>query len=249
MSRATPRLRLPVHAPAPSSRSRRTADRLRHGRRCPRGSRAFPMGPHRSLPGPLAPTRTCRPRRPPERSKSWSLRERSAMPTCPTTTSTRGRPSAASPRWRRCSRRTTCSAGTSRTRSCPTPREHDIGVLVYGPLAHGPLSGRMIESTTFDADDWRGKSPDFTGETFRRKPGGSAAPEGVRPGAGHEPSLARGRLDAGQSRRPRRHRGARGGEPAGGCERSPAAPGPRSVATREAPPPTMRSCAGPKHCA
>jgi aryl-alcohol dehydrogenase-like predicted oxidoreductase len=45
---------------------------------------------------------------------------------------------------------------------------HDIGVLVYGPLAHGLLSGRMSESTTFNADDWRSKSPDFTGDTFRR---------------------------------------------------------------------------------
>jgi aryl-alcohol dehydrogenase-like predicted oxidoreductase len=43
---------------------------------------------------------------------------------------------------------------------------HDIGVLAYGPLAHGLLSGRMTESTLFDSDDWRSKSPDFTGETF-----------------------------------------------------------------------------------
>ena len=50
----------------------------------------------------------------------------------------------------------------------PYTAEHDIGVLVYGPLAHGLLSGRMSESTTFDSDDWRGKSPDFTGETFRQ---------------------------------------------------------------------------------
>lgn len=50
----------------------------------------------------------------------------------------------------------------------PYTAEHDIGVLVYGPIAHGLLSGRMTESTTFDADDWRSKSPDFTGETFRR---------------------------------------------------------------------------------
>ena len=45
---------------------------------------------------------------------------------------------------------------------------HDIGVLVYGPLAHGLLSGRMTESTTFSPDDWRSHSPDFTGDTFRR---------------------------------------------------------------------------------
>jgi aryl-alcohol dehydrogenase-like predicted oxidoreductase len=50
----------------------------------------------------------------------------------------------------------------------PYAAEHDIGVLVYGPLAHGLLSGRMSESTTFDTDDWRGTSPDFTGEAFRK---------------------------------------------------------------------------------
>jgi aryl-alcohol dehydrogenase-like predicted oxidoreductase len=50
----------------------------------------------------------------------------------------------------------------------PYTAQHDIGVLVYGPLAHGLLSGRMTPDTTFTADDWRGKSPDFTGETFQR---------------------------------------------------------------------------------
>jgi aryl-alcohol dehydrogenase-like predicted oxidoreductase len=50
----------------------------------------------------------------------------------------------------------------------PYTAVHDIGVLVYGPLAHGLLSGRMTPSTTFAADDWRSKSPDFTGETFQR---------------------------------------------------------------------------------
>ncbi|MEU4226717.1 aldo/keto reductase [Nonomuraea sp. NPDC026600] len=48
----------------------------------------------------------------------------------------------------------------------PYAAAHDIGVLVYGPLAHGLLSGRLTEFTTFDADDWRSKSPDFTGEAF-----------------------------------------------------------------------------------
>jgi aryl-alcohol dehydrogenase-like predicted oxidoreductase len=50
----------------------------------------------------------------------------------------------------------------------PYAAAHDIGVLVYGPLAHGLLSGGLSESTIFDPDDWRSKSPDFTGETFRR---------------------------------------------------------------------------------
>ena len=50
----------------------------------------------------------------------------------------------------------------------PFAREHGIGVLVYGPMAHGLLSGRMTEATTFAADDWRSKSDLFVGEAFRR---------------------------------------------------------------------------------
>ncbi len=50
----------------------------------------------------------------------------------------------------------------------PFAREHGIGVLVYGPLAHGLLSGRMTEDTTFAADDWRSNSDLFVGDTFRR---------------------------------------------------------------------------------
>jgi aryl-alcohol dehydrogenase-like predicted oxidoreductase len=50
----------------------------------------------------------------------------------------------------------------------PFTAMHDMGVLAYGPLAHGLLSGRMTEHTSFDHDDWRSKSPDFIGETFRR---------------------------------------------------------------------------------
>jgi aryl-alcohol dehydrogenase-like predicted oxidoreductase len=50
----------------------------------------------------------------------------------------------------------------------PYAAAHDIDVLVFGPLAHDLLSGLMSESSTFDADAWRGKSPDFTAETFRR---------------------------------------------------------------------------------
>jgi aryl-alcohol dehydrogenase-like predicted oxidoreductase len=45
---------------------------------------------------------------------------------------------------------------------------NDIGVLVYGPLAHGLLSGSMGPSTVFTPDDWRSKSSDFSGETFRQ---------------------------------------------------------------------------------
>jgi aryl-alcohol dehydrogenase-like predicted oxidoreductase len=50
----------------------------------------------------------------------------------------------------------------------PFAREHGIGVLVYGPLAHGLLSGRMTDETSFAADDWRSKSDLFVDEAFRR---------------------------------------------------------------------------------
>jgi len=50
----------------------------------------------------------------------------------------------------------------------PFAREHGIGVLVYGPMAHGLLSGRMTADTMFAADDWRSTSDLFTGEAFHR---------------------------------------------------------------------------------
>ncbi len=48
----------------------------------------------------------------------------------------------------------------------PYCEEHNIGVLVYGPLAHGLLTGTMSPGTTFAQDDWRRVSPSLTGETF-----------------------------------------------------------------------------------
>jgi len=50
----------------------------------------------------------------------------------------------------------------------PYTRSHDIGVLVYGPLAHGLLSGGMSAATRFAPDDWRSKSDVFRGERYRR---------------------------------------------------------------------------------
>jgi aryl-alcohol dehydrogenase-like predicted oxidoreductase len=48
----------------------------------------------------------------------------------------------------------------------PFCAEHRMGVLVYGALAHGLLSGSMTPDTSFAPDDWRSHSPDFTGEAF-----------------------------------------------------------------------------------
>jgi aryl-alcohol dehydrogenase-like predicted oxidoreductase len=50
----------------------------------------------------------------------------------------------------------------------PYAAAHDIGVLVYGPLAHGLLSGAMTQSTTFAPQDWRSRSDMFTGDQFAR---------------------------------------------------------------------------------
>jgi hypothetical protein len=48
----------------------------------------------------------------------------------------------------------------------PFCRQHEIGVLAYGVLAHGLLSGRLTETSTFAPDDWRRSSPMFEGEEF-----------------------------------------------------------------------------------
>jgi aryl-alcohol dehydrogenase-like predicted oxidoreductase len=50
----------------------------------------------------------------------------------------------------------------------PFCQAHGIGVLVYGPLAHGLLGGHYTPQTTFGSDDWRSKSPAFRGELFER---------------------------------------------------------------------------------
>src|SRR5690348_11884478 len=50
----------------------------------------------------------------------------------------------------------------------PYTRSHDIGVLVYGPLAHGLLTGALKPGTTFAPGDWRAKSEVFRGEEYLR---------------------------------------------------------------------------------
>jgi aryl-alcohol dehydrogenase-like predicted oxidoreductase len=50
----------------------------------------------------------------------------------------------------------------------PYCRAEDIGVLVYGPLAHGLLTGTLNAHSQFAADDWRSASPAFSGGTYLR---------------------------------------------------------------------------------
>ncbi|MBS9533330.1 aldo/keto reductase [Mycobacterium sp. M1] len=50
----------------------------------------------------------------------------------------------------------------------PYCRAHDIGVLAYGALAHGMLTGTVTAASEFAADDWRVKSGFFDGDAFTR---------------------------------------------------------------------------------
>jgi len=50
----------------------------------------------------------------------------------------------------------------------PYASAHNIGVLAYGPLAHGLLGGAITEATTFGPADWRSHSRAFTGPGFAR---------------------------------------------------------------------------------
>jgi aryl-alcohol dehydrogenase-like predicted oxidoreductase len=50
----------------------------------------------------------------------------------------------------------------------PYCREHDIGVLAYGPLAHGLLSGGFTRDSQLAPEDWRSGSDLFSGESFAR---------------------------------------------------------------------------------
>jgi aryl-alcohol dehydrogenase-like predicted oxidoreductase len=48
----------------------------------------------------------------------------------------------------------------------PYCHANNIGVLVYGPLAHGLLTGMIHPDTTFAAEDWRSNSEIFSGDGF-----------------------------------------------------------------------------------
>jgi aryl-alcohol dehydrogenase-like predicted oxidoreductase len=50
----------------------------------------------------------------------------------------------------------------------PYAAANNVGVLAYGPLAHGLLGGAITEATAFGPGDWRSHSPAFTGPGFAR---------------------------------------------------------------------------------
>jgi aryl-alcohol dehydrogenase-like predicted oxidoreductase len=47
--------------------------------------------------------------------------------------------------------------------------DHQVGVLAYGPLAHGLLTGKMGEQTTFPPNDWRATSEFFVDEAYPQR--------------------------------------------------------------------------------
>jgi aryl-alcohol dehydrogenase-like predicted oxidoreductase len=55
------------------------------------------------------------------------------------------------------------------TDELPYAHEHDVGVLVYGPLAHGLLTGTAFDpATTFGEHDWRRNHGLFASPTMER---------------------------------------------------------------------------------
>jgi aryl-alcohol dehydrogenase-like predicted oxidoreductase len=50
----------------------------------------------------------------------------------------------------------------------PYCAEHELGVLVYGPLAHGLLTGTMSPGHKFAAGDWRAGLSEFRGDDLAR---------------------------------------------------------------------------------
>jgi aryl-alcohol dehydrogenase-like predicted oxidoreductase len=46
--------------------------------------------------------------------------------------------------------------------------DNDVGVLIYGPLAHGLLTGAIDAHSEFADDDWRSGSPLFNGTNLTR---------------------------------------------------------------------------------
>jgi aryl-alcohol dehydrogenase-like predicted oxidoreductase len=50
----------------------------------------------------------------------------------------------------------------------PWSLDNDVGVLVYGPLAHGLLTGAIDADTEFADNDWRSGSPQFSEGNLRQ---------------------------------------------------------------------------------
>jgi aryl-alcohol dehydrogenase-like predicted oxidoreductase len=54
------------------------------------------------------------------------------------------------------------------TEILPYCQKENVGVLVYSPLASGLLSGSLNEDSIFPEGDWRGRSPVYKGDVFKK---------------------------------------------------------------------------------
>lgn len=70
----------------------------------------------------------------------------------------------------------------------PLCREHDLGVLVYEPLARGLLTGKFTAGWRFDPGDVRATDPRFQGEAFRTNLARCAAAAAVARNEGITPA-------------------------------------------------------------
>lgn len=65
-----------------------------------------------------------------------------------------------------------------------------VGVIAYGPLAHGLLTGKMSEATAFAPGDWRAQSELFTDEAYPERVAAARELEAVAREAGRPGGLA-----------------------------------------------------------
>ena len=68
--------------------------------------------------------------------------------------------------------------------------EHGVGVIAYGPLAHGLLTGKMSAGTTFAAGDWRADSELFADDAFPERVAAVGELEEVAREAGRQGGVA-----------------------------------------------------------
>jgi aryl-alcohol dehydrogenase-like predicted oxidoreductase len=88
----------------------------------------------------------------------------------------------------------------------PYAEEHDIGVLVYGPLAHGLLSGRIDRRHAIPGGRLAEPQRGLLGQDVPAEPPRHRAPAAIRGGTRHDAAAARGCVDAHASGRTRGHR-------------------------------------------
>jgi aryl-alcohol dehydrogenase-like predicted oxidoreductase len=67
---------------------------------------------------------------------------------------------------------------------------NNVGVLAYGPLAHGLLSGRMTADRAFGANDWRASSELFQDERFPERLAAAQELAAIADQGGREGGLA-----------------------------------------------------------